>query len=731
MAQGHLHCRHLLFIASGGRILSAVILMFALLLMALPAPMAIAVEEPHTDTGENTPVKMLFNFEGTLDTAVIPQRDVTARVVPWGDSQALRLDFARAQAWPGIDLVPADGPWDLSSQAWIELEVTNVGKTKGRLYCRADNPGADGKSNCNTGSIDLKTGEKGKLRVEFHRKTSAPESLRIFGVRAGPFGTETKGATLDTSSVTQLVIFVGRPKTDHSFVIDNIRAGGSYEAPFPPVDPDAFYPLIDEFGQYIHKDWPGKTRSLADLKARGKAEEQEMAAHPAPRDRNRYGGWLAGPELKATGRFRVQKHDGKWWFVDPDGRLFWSQGIDCVNFWSSTPIDDREHYYKLLPEKGTPLGAFYGKGSWAPHGYYKGKTPYRHFDFSRANLLRRYGDNWQEIAIDRAHRRLRSWGLNTIANWSDWTIRAARRTPYVGTIHCSSKPIAGSEGYWGQFSDVFDPAFRKAIRKRVANEKGKAIGDPWCIGFFVDNELGWGKEDSLALAALASPAEQAAKKVFIADLKAKYKTISALNAAWGTAHSSWDALLASQEKPDAAKARDDLLAFYTKTAETSFRTIREELKAVDPDMLYFGCRFAWVNDWAARAAAKYCDVIGYNRYKYSVADHALPDGIDKPVIIGEFHFGALDRGMFHTGLRKAKNQEHRAQLYEDYVRGALRNPLIVGAHWFQYRDQATTGRGDGENYQIGFVDICDNPYPEIVSAARRIGADLFQYRLEK
>ena len=98
--------------------------------------------------------------------------------------------------------------------------------------------------------------------------------------------------------------------------------------------------------------------------------------------------------------------------------------------------------------------------------------------------------------------------------------------------------------------------------------------------------------------------------------------------------------------PDTKKAWVDLTAFYTKTAETYFQIIRDELKKVAPNQLYMGCRFAWVNDRAGRAATKYCDVVSYNRYSYGVEEQRLPDGIDKPIIIGEFHFGALDRGMF-------------------------------------------------------------------------------------
>jgi hypothetical protein len=72
---------------------------------------------------------------------------------------------------------------------------------------------------------------------------------------------------------------------------------------------------------------------------------------------------------------------------------------------------------------------------------------------------------------------------------------------------------------------------------------------------------------------------------------------------------------------------------------------------------------------------------------------------------------------------------HRAETYKNYVQGALANPYIVGTHWFQYKDQATTGRGDGENYQIGFVDICDTPYPETITAVRQVGYNMYEYRM--
>lgn len=100
-------------------------------------------------------------------------------------------------------------------------------------------------------------------------------------------------------------------------------------------------------------------------------------------------------------------------------------------------------------------------------------------------------------------------------------------------------------------------------------------------------------------------------------------------------------------------------------------------------------------------------------------------------MITEFHFGAVDRGMFSPGLVSAPTQSERARQTVDYLHSALKNPNCVGAHWFQYTDQPLTGRQpDGENYSVGFVNVSDEPYPEMVEAAREAGSTLYQARKE-
>lgn len=417
----------------------------------------------------------------------------------------------------------------------------------------------------------------------------------------------------------------------------SVRGMGRFGVIPEPADAP-FFPFVDEFGQYRHGEWPGKVHSSSDLETHRYLEGVFLHENPGMADRSQYGGWKNGPMLEATGHFRTRKYNGKWWLVDPEGYLFWSHGITGVGHGAESGIADRRHYFEYLPARHTSDGAV---------------------DFYRANQERKYGPNWSVMTRQLAHARLKSWGMNTIANWSDAELCAMQQTPYVVAVSLGDKEAA-----WRK-----DPGkLREIVRQRMLQEARTTARDPWCIGYFIDNELRWE---------------------------------------------------------------------HVMDPEDYYRIVREEMKRVAPDKLYMGSRLHGQKhphggpENVAVAASRYCDIIGINRYRFSPADLRIPsDGIDKPIIIGEFHFGALDRGLLHTGLRGVGTQAQRAYAYHHYVTQALQHPNIVGTHWFQYREQPITGRGDGENYQIGFVNIADNPYPEMVQAARWIGNNLYPYRLK-
>lgn len=661
----------------------------------------------------------LVEFGPPFDPASVTVWDAKVAVA---DGGRLRVDTFHAQEWPGITFKAPRGHWDVSRHGRIAVDVTNLGKTPLPLNLRIDSGESDGLQNCNTGGLTLAPGARGTLSVEFAVRSGAPEGLKLFGMRGFP---GSRYQTIDPSRVTQLILFLARPREDYRFEIGPLRASGeaALRKDQAPADPKTFLPFIDELGQYVHRDWPGKA-TVADLKRRATDETFD----PGPKGWTKYGGWAAGPTEEATGYFHAKKRGERWWLIDPEGKLFFSHGIDCVDPRGATPVEERDGWFRGWPSRDDAAWKeFFHPAREVLHGHYAGRKPLC-FDITAANLFRKYGPEWKQRSADAAHRRLRSWGMNTIGNWSDEAVCLERRTPYVVAIHFGGRPIQGSEGYWGQFRDVFDePAFLQPLRDRLKWEVTRSAGDPWCVGYFVDNELSWGDDTTLAVATLRSPSGQPAKKVFVDDLKAKYATIDALNSAWGGGHKSWEALLSHREPPDAARARADLLAFNAKTTERYFKLCRDAVKEVAPRNLYLGCRFAWVNPQAAEIAAKYCDVVSFNIYQRITDSFTFPLKADVPILIGEFHFGALDRGPFHPGIIPARSQEERARFYGEYLAAARRHPQIVGCHWFQYRDQPTTGRSlDGENYQIGFVDIADTPYPEIVAAARKVGEALYR-----
>lgn len=651
-----------------------------------------------------------------------------------GSAGGVRITFQPAE-WPNARVDAPEGrAWDWRSTGLLRLVIHNPGAGPVEFGVRVDDdPKADGVKHCRTAQGKLGPRETGAFSINLDRQGPMALGMRgLPGPKAGRHLPTGGDDSFDLGHVVSAQVFMHAPKSPTVLEIRTADLARS----------QAVVGIVDAFGQYTGDDWQGKVRSAADLKARHAADLAEIAAHPGPADRDDYGGWKSGPQVEASGFFRAVKRDGKWWLVDPAGTLFVSLGADCVTTQDHyTIVDGREALFTWLPKDGDPLSPFYGHVSNVPSGPVKeGKT----FSFYRANLSRLYGPEldrrWAETTLDR----LTSWGFNTIGNWSDAGVARMGRTPYVATLGIwgDFAAIASGDDYWGKMRDPFDPKFAEAVRRSVSRGVATTKGDPWCIGYFVDNELSWGGGGDrgrigLALGTLAMPAaESPAKRELVARLRKQYGDPARLAAAWKVDLKGWDALEAAW-KPQGEPAswspafHEDLRGFVKEIARAYFRTVRDELKKADPDHMYLGCRFAWRTDEAVEAAGEFCDVLSFNIYERSVDPERwrILSTIDRPAIIGEFHFGALDRGMFHTGLVPTASQEERAAAYEGFVRSVLEHPSFVGCHWFQYADEPITGRAyDGENYNIGLVNVADLAYPELTEAARRVNSAAYEIR---
>lgn len=287
--------------------------------------------------------------------------------------------------------------------------------------------------------------------------------------------------------------------------------------------------------------------------------------------------------------------------------------------------------------------------------------------------------------------RLSRWGFNTLGSWSDEAVAVAGPAPLAVTPNLDLGMSFAWDGKQ-HFPDVFDSDFETHVRRRAQDLCARCHGDQHIIGWFIDNELRWGPdwrgpEDLRALFLKLSPASAGHRVAMAAD------------------HDSFTALV----------------------AERYFALTSAAIKAADPNHLVLGCRFALVPAPAViEAAGRHADVISFNCYERD-ASKALASytAAGKPCLIGEFSFRAVDSGLPNTNGAgpQVATQAERAACFTHYVSTALRQPALVGYHWFEHADQPAEGRFDGENSNFGTVTIEDNIYEKLTRAMTAVNAE--------
>jgi len=272
-------------------------------------------------------------------------------------------------------------------------------------------------------------------------------------------------------------------------------------------------------------------------------------------------------------------------------------------------------------------------------------------------------------------RRLDAWGFNT---GSEQTKR-----PFTAYV----RPPRGPNTFLG-LPDVYSDEFARSVDEAAARECTQRKENPLLLGYFIGNEPPWGDRESevvdLILAGSAT-ATQGRLKEFLAA-------------------------------GDTPKRRKE---FVIEAFQKQLALAGAAIRKYDPNHLNLGIRFGGSPAEEILRCGRVFDVCSINVYEYEptrqVARTYRITG--RPVLIGEFHFGVPENGL-GAGLVQTRNQVERGKGYRYYVEQAAASPGFVGAHWFTWRDEPALGRMDGENYNIGFVDVTNRPYPELVSAAQ-------------
>jgi agarase len=372
------------------------------------------------------------------------------------------------------------------------------------------------------------------------------------------------------------------------------------------------------------------------------------------------GGGSHALHFRATGYFRTAFAAHRWWLVTPDGRPFYSSGVNHV---SANPDTDRTN----------------------------GRCPYCESIASKYASV----DAWAGATVAR----LRAWGVNTIASWSD-TERFETRMPYTSLLSMAS----GDDWFSAQFSEQAAAVAASTVAPRR--------DDPNLIGWLLDSELRWGP-----------------------DWRAQTQLLD-------------DYLALPAGSPGLAVAQrhaGDPHGFLRALATRYFKVTTDAVRAADPHHLILGVKM--ITQLAARevleAAAPYVDV-------FSVDDYTLLPGLDeqvqaawgpfvprdatlrafyealhKPLIVTEYSFRAADSGLPNTWppiFPTLPTQADRARAYEQYVRSLHGAPWIVGDTWFEFVDEPSGGRFDGEDSNFGLVSTADVPWQTLVDEVTAMNA---------
>ena len=427
--------------------------------------------------------------------------------------------------------------------------------------------------------------------------------------------------------------------------------------------------LMDEFGQWVHQDWPGKIHTQEELKPAWKQNDAITFSKTVERDI--YGGF-PDSKLKATGFFRLEKIDGKWWLIDPLGNLFLGTGVNGVRYvkYEYTPTHGRTEIFKALPPE-----KFHRPSSF---GYAEPEVSYTQW-----NLFRRYGENWKKEWETHTVKRMRAWGLN-MTNWSD-------------TVLMNDIVYTGFLENWGVESgvmgipDVYSHELANMIDSLASVQCSKMKNDPWMLGYFTGNEPVWPGRESLVVDAILKGPKTATRKKLEDFLK-------------------------NNDTPEKRKQ------FIVDTYTIYLKMVKAAIKKYDPNHLILGTRLGGEpSDEAIKLAALF-DVAALNIYAYAPNDDGIIDRVynlsGRPVFIGEFHMGVPDRGMA-SGLVQVKDQGDKAKGYAYYVEHAFAHPAVIATTWYKWRDDYATGHEFGENYNLGIIDITDKAYPELIESIVR------------
>lgn len=392
----------------------------------------------------------------------------------------------------------------------------------------------------------------------------------------------------------------------------------------------------------------------------------------------------------AKGFYNLTNQQDKWWLVNPEGKPFYSLGINNIQ-----------------PEDSSAK-----KGAKRYSAYERGES-----------LL-----GWSKTTLNM----VKQMGYNTVGSWSTEYLR------HKGFAHVE---LIGDNWFEGKkLYDIFTTGFDSKLKDIVDNLCAPNKNDPDLLGYFIGNDLAWygdfpwynGHESYLFDIYFNLPSKAPGKVRTMKFLNDYFRTVDNVNKVWPLkVESIEDITNITIDLNRVSEINKLRLAFVDMLSGTYYKKVTEAIRKSDPNHLVFSDRLAnSVPEPVLRNAGKYCDAIAVNYYRKK-------EGLDipflsalyaiarKPVLIAEFTFNADDNtsglGNMNGPFMHVKDQKARADSYKAYTLSFSGLPFIIGSHWFQFFDDPQGGRYfDLQECNYGIIDIYGKPYKQLMQAMKEM-----------
>lgn len=442
---------------------------------------------------------------------------------------------------------------------------------------------------------------------------------------------------------------------------------GNNQAEFDSTTEAKLYPGTPNYTAY-------KTRLVSSLKD----------FTPSQAKLGKYGGFAEGKRYEATGFYYMKNIDGRWWFVDPEGYLFYNMGVSAI-----------------MPGDSEAENAGRNKA----YGSY---------------------ENW----ADGTSKELKELGFNTAGGWSDIDRLINVEEPMAQTCilyflktYMTGLGLDNSTGGNTTFANgalnVFDPDFETFCDEWAQKNVTKYKDNPNLIGWLSDNEL---------------PATESLLDIYLSLDISDARNAYSYAAAW-----EWLRARTGKANPDTPDITDEMREdFRDFVYDRYFSVISKAIKKYDPNHLYMGCRLTnegYASRGVLAAAGRYCDVITLNYYGAWTPEEQFTDrwkqwSNDTPFMVTEWYAMAYDSGLAcvsGAGFR-VPTQADRAKFYQNYALGLMETKNCVGFDWFKYMDNdpdAMFRDSSNKDGNKGIYSLDYKPYPELAEKMKEVNQNAY------